>query len=198
MGGKKMDQFIKRLTLIFGVAVVFFSSHVTLAKTETSQDEHGLMTWKTQQDDLVLTIAQRKPSQTEAFFLARQLPENMVKEIANACTLQLIVSYSTKTAQDPITLDLAQWQVLHANKTGSLKTREGWLSQWKPQLTATQSASFNWSLFPTDQTFYPQDMNMGMIMVNLAQGSSFDLRLHWLEGSAKKHYAMKNLSCPKE
>jgi hypothetical protein len=167
--------------------------------TETHYvDEFGLHTWKIKSGDIRITLAQRKPSQTEAFFLARKLPETMVKEIANACTLQLIVEYPSITKQPPIEINIDKWRVFMINNNTKLKTRSDWLAEWKAQLTPSQAASFNWSLFPTEQTFYPQDMNMGMIMINLAQGKTFDLMMSWQQGTLNKKHTLKNLSCPKE
>lgn len=152
------------------------------AKEMHAIDEFGLHTWKFEQKNLIMTVSQRKPSQTESFFIARNLPSALSEQIAQSCTLQLTVENTKKSGASSIDIDLRNW-IINTNQQSKqsqrIKTKQEWLTDWEEKLSAAQIAAFQWATFPTEQNFYANDMNMGMITINQPQGTIFDLTMMW-------------------
>lgn len=147
--------------------------------------------WSWQTDVIHFRLIQRLPDQTRGYFMARQFPAEHAETIADSCVFQTIFK-NISSSSEPVKVeyDLNEWRVISPNKSAALITREKWHDRWfKVKLPKAALIAFEWSLLPTRQTYYAEDYNWGMTMLDLKPGNRFDLQIYWYE-DGKKHSAM--------
>ncbi len=161
------------------------------AEIVRSADEvTGLRKWHFVEGMLEVELVQRLPDQTRGFFMARGFPAAIADEIAVSCIFQTIIrNTGGQAAGSTVSVDLAQWHVIHGGKEQGVRLKEPWIASWPEGAVgeATRLA-FQWALFPTRQEFLADDYNWGMTAFGLSPGSVFDLDLVWRE-DGKAHSA---------
>ncbi len=170
------------------------------AETSVSKNpETGLVSWKLLEPGIDLTLAQRTPDQTRAFFLGRGFSRKVADDIATACVFQTIgKNPASGEGAQPLTIRLKEWRVIHKGQQRPVKLKEQWAQEWQgsDEKPAARLA-FRWATFPTEQTFEPAgDYNWGMISFDLPPGERFDVLLVWHEGEQRKQTLLTGLQCP--
>ncbi len=169
---------------------------------ERSTDtETGLQRWIFRRPGFELTLAQRTPDQTRAFFLARGFDRAIADEIATACVFQTIAKNLSDASDAPaLTIRLSEWRVMIKGKQRPLKLKSEWAKEWRNRKASKAARlAFRWATFPDEQTFYPRgDYNWGMISFNLPPGTRFDLLLSWHERQQHRQGIIKGLVCPED
>jgi hypothetical protein len=149
----------------------------------STDEETGLRKWHLVGDVLEVELVQRLPDQTRGFFLARGFPAAIADEIAVSCIFQTIIrNTGSQVADGTVSVDLAQWRVIHKDGERGVRLKEPWIASW-PETAVGESSrlAFQWALFPTRQEFLADDYNWGMTAFGLPPGAVFDLDLAWQE-----------------
>ncbi len=163
-------------------ALVALVAHAAAAGTARSVDPaSGLETWETQGKGLAVRLTQISPEQAQAFFEARGFPTERARHYARDCVFMTVVR---NTGTTPVELDLRRWRYQpRGGEPRPLKVKEEWLSEWDARgIDPAARIGFEWSQFPTTQTFAPADWNQGMTTYALPRGARFDLIYEWQSG----------------
>jgi hypothetical protein len=149
----------------------------------STDEETGLRKWHLVGDGLEVELVQRLPDQTRGFFLARGFPAAIADEIAVSCIFQTIIrNTGSQVADGTVSVDLAQWRVIHKDGERGIRLKEPWIASWPDTAVGESSRlAFQWALFPTRQEFLADDYNWGMTAFGLPPGAVFDLDLAWQE-----------------
>lgn len=154
-----------------------------------------------ERDGLKLEMAPLGDDPVRAFFLARGFPSDDAQHIVEtACLFRSAIGNSFSAEGSPeVTVALTEWRVTPASgRLGALKLREDWESVWKARgVPGDAATAFYWSLFPTEQTFYPTDYNWGFLTFGLPSGTVFDLTLSWRTGGSSHSTTIRGLQCPR-
>jgi len=188
---------IKRITcacVTFAcLAVVSLAARCGVVRS--ASEETGLVNWLFTGNGIEVELVQRLPDQTRGFFLARGFPPEVADEIATSCIFQTIVRNSG-TSTHPVSVDLAQWRLLHADGEGGVRLKEAWMDSWPvDKISQASRLAFRWATFPTQQEFLPGDYNWGMTAFGLAPGGVFDLNVVWQEGGQAQSGWIRGVEC---
>ncbi len=173
-------------------------SLATATVVRSADEETGLVKWHFTSDDLEIELIQRLPDQTRGFFLARGFSSEVTDEIATSCVLQTIVrNRGLAGAGVPIVIDLGQWRMVQAGRSGGIRLKEAWIASW-PEDRVSEAArlAFRWATFPTTQEFLPGDYNWGMTAYGLPPGAVFDLNVVWQQGGQTQDGWIRGIECP--
>ncbi|MDF1529023.1 MAG: hypothetical protein P1R74_07825 [Sedimenticola sp.] len=164
--------------------------------SHTQDSETGLEAWHWDDDGISITLNQRLPDQSRAFFLGRGLLPEAAEAVAQACVFQIIIRNSAEAAS-ALDVDLTEWRVIPAaGEPQGLRLDTEWQQQWQQQGVAQPARiAFRWALFPTRQTFQPGDWNMGMVTFGLSSGSEFDLEMAWRQDGQWQQARIEAMRC---
>jgi hypothetical protein len=163
---------------------------------EYTDADTGLDAWEWSGEGIKLQQIQRIPDQTRAFFLGRGFTREEAEHIASACVFQ---SVFYNQGEQPVTLDLAEWQVRAGNEIKPLKLTADWQQEWAARDSSQEARiAFQWSLFPNLQEFAPGDWNMGMVTYPVAHGDSLDLLVVWHSGETRHEAWLPGLRCAED
>lgn len=186
---------LRRLACVI-VMLPAWSAHAGDSKTLAQRHpETGLESWKTTRHGVTLELAQITPDQARAFFIGRGFEPAEAEHYATTCVFMTILR--NESAPAAISYRLADWRVVTAGgRAVPLKLKEDWLQEWKKRnLPPARKIAFEWSQFPSEQTFEPGDWNQGMTTVALPRGSRFDLKFGWTLHGKKQESVMKGVIC---
>lgn len=157
--------------------------------------ETGLESWKTTKLGVTLELTQLTPDQARAFFLGRGFEPADAGHYATACIFMTILR--NESAPAAISYNLAEWRAVTAGgRTRPPKLKEDWLKEWEARkLAPAHKIAFEWSQFPSEQTFEPGDWNQGMTTFALPHGSRFDLKFRWTVLGKQQENTMKGVIC---
>lgn len=157
--------------------------------------ETSLESWKTTLHGVTLELTQITPDQARAFFLGRGFESAEAEHYAAACVFMTILR--NESAPAAISYRLEEWRAITAGGRASpLKLKEGWLREWEARnLAQARKIAFEWSQFPSEQTFEPGDWNQGMTTFALPRGSRFDLKFRWMLRGKQQENTMKGVVC---
>jgi hypothetical protein len=157
-------------------------SHAAQAIHSTDPDT-GLRKWHLVDGNLEVELIQRLPDQTRGFFMARGFSPAIAEEIARNCIFQTIIRNTGSQADGAaVSIDQAQWRVIHADGEQGVRLKEPWIASWPENVVSEASRlAFQWALFPTQQEFLADDYNWGMTAFGLPPGAVFDLDFVWQE-----------------
>jgi hypothetical protein len=167
-------------------------------RIQTGTDEQAkLPYWQLTASGIEVRLVQRLPDQTRAYFQARGFSAENAETIAQSCVFQTIFHNTSNHGKpDAVTYDLNEWVVKVDGHEQSMKVREQWRREWQRKSIPTpQQVAFNWSLFPTHQTYQPGDYNWGMSIFNLKPGTTFDLKLVWHQYGKSHSAHIKDIRC---
>ena len=185
-----------RLTLAFAI---LFAANATAEPEKHVDPETGLVGWEWQDDDVSITLNQRLPDQSRAYFQGRGFRSEAADRIAESCVFQAIIR---NRADPPVVmqLNLADWRVHQAGESvRPLRLESEWQPEWERRdVGQAARIAFRWSLFPTVQTFQPGDWNMGMITIGLHPGESFDLEVVWRQDEVPRRVSFGGMRCAPE
>jgi hypothetical protein len=143
----------------------------------TTDPDTGVESWSIEDRGFAVSLTQMLPDQARAFFLGRGFPRDAAERYAEACVFMTIVR---NVGAAPLEFDLRGWRVSGVPGVERLETREAWLVLWQTEgLGESQRIAFEWSQFPTTQSFEPGDWNQGMTTVKARPATRFDLELRW-------------------
>jgi hypothetical protein len=178
--------------------LLFLAGTPLAAEIARSADEEtGLRKWHLAEGKLEVELVQRLPDQTRGFFMARGFSPAIADEIAVSCIFQTIIR-NTGTQADAVavSVDLAQWRVIHADGERGVRLKEPWMASWPENSVGEASRlAFQWALFPTQQEFLADDYNWGMTAFGLPPGAVFDLDLVWQEDGTMHTTRIAALEC---
>lgn len=163
----------------------------------SADEETGLRKWHLAEGMLEVELVQRLPDQTRGFFMARGFSPAIADEIAVSCIFQTIIR-NTGTRDDAVavSIDLAQWRVIHASGEQGVRLKEPWMASWPENVVSrTSRLAFQWALFPTQQEFLADDYNWGMTAFGLPPGAVFDLDLVWQEDGKVRTTRIAAIEC---
>ena len=160
-------------------------------------EENGLEKWHFIDGDIEIELVQRLPDQTRALFMNHAFSREVIEQLALSCMFQTIIRNSGKSgAGQPVTIDLAQWRLQHAGKTGSILLKEPLLASWSDEdADAAAKLVVRWGMFPTRQEYFPGDYNWGLTAYGIPPGSVFDLAVTWQEGEVQRSGEIKGIVC---
>jgi hypothetical protein len=184
--------------LLAGLALSAFA-HVAPAQdgvTRHSTDpDTALSTWEVDNQGVHLRLTQISPEQARAFMLNRGMDKESVEEFAHTCVYMTVVRNEGK---QPIEHKLAYWHyVPEGGQPRTMLDKHDWLSRWQPRsFSKPVKLAFEWSQFPSEQTFAPGDWNQGMTTFALPAGSRFDVRYRWRQNGILHEGKLQNVQCP--
>jgi len=181
--------------------LLFFLLSIPLLCTaevqRSANEENGLEKWHFIDGDIEIELVQRLPDQTRALFMNHAFSREVIEQLALSCMFQTIVRNTGKsgTGQE-ISIDLTQWRMQHAGKTGSILLKEPLLASWSDEdADAAAKLVIRWGMFPTQQEYLPDDYNWGLTAYGIPPGSTFDLAVTWLEGGVQHSGNIKGVVC---
>lgn len=179
--------------ILFGL---LWNSLVTADITHRIDDATGLQTWEWTDGKSQFTFNQRVPDQARAFFQARGFTSVQSEPIAQNCFFQIIIR-NLANNDNPMVLDLEQWQVIEKNgATHPPRLEQHWRQQLQEmKVTKAAGIAFRWALFPTHQSFQPGDWNMGLITMGTAPGKPFSLNITWKEQDTPRQVRINDMRC---
>jgi hypothetical protein len=189
-----------RFSTSLALCVVLWNAPLQ-AEVITGTDEMAhLPFWEWRNDTMTLRLVQRLPDQTRAYFSGRGFKGADVESIASYCVFQTVyTNISVVNHGHVIEHDIRDWRVHYQGKTLTILPREDWQPVWRSKgITQAQIVAFEWSLFPTTQRFEPGDYNWGMTFVNVPNGASFDLDIHWKVDGEPQTARIPNVTCAKD
>ena len=188
------NQTLLSVTLL---SLALLSSDVRSELTSGTDDVAQLPFWEWRDDTVSIRLVQRLPDQTRGYFEARGFSKQHAEIIAQSCVFQTIFkNVADAGAQQVVSYDLSQWQVIANGKQQQMKLREHWQQQWKKlNVSSKAKIAFKWSLLPTQQTYKAQDFNWGMSIYGLKPGSRFDLRMVWTVNDKVQSTTITNIEC---
>ena len=163
----------------------------------SADPETGLRNWHLVEGNLEIELVQRLPDQTRGFFMARGFSSTIADEIAVSCIFQTIIRNTGSQADDAtVSVDLAQWRVMHDGVAQAIRLKEPWMASWPETAVSEPSRlAFQWALFPTQQQFLTDDYNWGMTAIGLPPGSVFDLDVVWQEDEEPRSARVNGIEC---
>lgn len=162
---------------------------------EAYQDERtGLDAWRWRGERFSLSLIQRLPDQTRAFFLARGFSREAVDELAGQCLFQTLMG--NRGSQGTIEVDLRDWRFRAKGREGKLTLKEDWLRRWEARGESMPArVAFRWSFYPTEQRFEPDDWNMGMTSYPVPPGTVIDVHFQWREDGEVRRGILAGVRC---
>jgi hypothetical protein len=163
----------------------------------SANEENGLEKWHFIDSDIEIELVQRLPDQTRALFMNHAFSREVIEQLALSCMFQTIVRNTGKSgAGQEISIDLTQWRMQHAGKTGSILLKEPLLASWSDEdADAAAKLVIRWGMFPTQQEYSPDDYNWGLTAYGIPPGSTFDLAVTWQEGGVQHSGDIKGIVC---
>ena len=189
-----------RIKLSFILIMLLCLSSVKAMLVTGTDDVAQLPFWEWRNDYMKVRLVQRLPDQTRAYFAGRGFKPAEVKKIAGYCVFQTVYTNTSSIDNKRIVLhDIRDWKYNYNGKTFAMKPRENWKPFWQQQKVAqAQIVAFEWSLFPSNQTFEAGDYNWGMTVFEVPHGATFDLTISWKVDGEKKTAIMKKITCAKD
>ncbi|HYQ70449.1 MAG TPA: hypothetical protein VET88_00825 [Gammaproteobacteria bacterium] len=165
--------------------------------TRSADAETGLRKWHLVEGNLEVELVQRLPDQTRGFFMARGFSAAIAEEIAVSCIFQTIIRNTGRRVDSgTVSVDLAQWRVIHEGREQGIRLKEPWMANWTAAAVSEPSRlAFRWALFPTQQEFLADDYNWGMTAIGLPPGTVFDLDLVWQEDGKPRTERLAAIEC---
>lgn len=163
----------------------------------STNEENGLETWHFIDGDIEIELVQRLPDQTRALLMNHAFSNAVIEQLALSCMFQTIVRNTGKsTTGQAVSIDLTQWRMKHAGKTGSILLKEPLLDSWSDE-DADPAAKLviRWGMFPTQQDYLPGDYNWGLTAYGIPPGSVFDLVVTWQEGKTQRSGEIRDIVC---
>lgn len=188
-----------RPSLLAGVPLLVCASLSWGGETMYGRDpETGTESWKTSHRGVTLEMAQITPDQSRAFFIGRGFAREEAERYAAACVFMTVLRNDAAPAA--IHYRLAEWRaVVPGRRATPPKLKEDWLAEWTARgLPAAQKIAFEWSQFPSEQTFEPGDWNQGMSTFMLPPGGRFDLMLRWTVRGKPEEHLLKGVRCAQD
>ncbi|WP_455197932.1 hypothetical protein [Kaarinaea lacus] len=181
--------------------LLFIVVRIADAEVVTGTDEVAqLPFWEWRNNYMTVRLVQRLPDQTRAYFSGRGFKSPEVKVISGFCIFQTV--YTNTTGEENkrvIEHDIRTWRYRYKGKDLLMKPREDWKNDWLALGVAqSQIVAFEWSLFPSRQTFKAGDYNWGMSVFKVAHGDSFDLELNWTVDGIKQSAMVPGITCAKD
>ena len=163
----------------------------------SANEENGLEKWHFIDSDIEIELVQRLPDQTRALFMNHAFSREVIEQLALSCMFQTIVRNTGKSGADQvIAIDLTQWRMQHAGKTGSILLKEPLLASWSDEdADAAAKLVIRWGMFPTQQEYLPDDYNWGLTAYGIPPGSTFDLAVTWQEGTVQHSGKIRDIVC---
>ena len=169
-----------------------------LATPVSAQETGGVFIW--QGDGLKLETAPLPRDQVVAFMLARGFDSETAKFIAQeGCIFRSAIGRDDETADKAaVSVDLDSWQILSSGQQTTLRTRQKWARVLDDrQIDAGAGIALEWALFPTRQSFAPDDYNWGLLSFALPPGTRFDLVYSWISGDTGYQQKFTDMECAK-
>lgn len=173
------------------------ASSASATVTHGIDAEAQLPYWEVVDEGMSLRLVQRLPDQTRGFFMARGFDAPQADMIAMSCVFQTVFrNTATPDQGGDVDYHLRNWVVHAIGGRQGMKTREDWRAVWVgKQAPKAAQVAFEWSLFPTQQTYRPGDYNWGMSIFNLAPGSAFDLDVVWRWHGKTRAVRIEKMRC---
>jgi len=183
------------------VGMLFFLLLVPLLSAaevlRSASKENGLVKWHFIDGDIEIELVQRLPDQTRALLMKHAFSNAVVEQLALGCMFQTIIRNTGKSATgQAVSIDLTQWRMKHAGKTGNILLKESLLDSWSDEDADPAAKLFlRWSMFPTQQDYLPGDYNWGLTAYGIPPGSTFDLVITWQEGETRHSGEINDIVC---
>lgn len=186
---------LRRLVCIMGMLLAW-NAHAGEGKTLAQRNpETGLESWKSTRHGVTLELTQLTPDQSRAFFIGRGFEPAEAEYYAAACVFMTILR--NESAPSAIAYRLADWRAITADgRALPVKLKENWLKEWEARnLAPARKIAFEWSQFPSEQTFEPGDWTQGMTTFALPRGSRFNLEYRWTIKDRQQKNILKGVHC---
>jgi hypothetical protein len=159
-----------------------------------AQNADGFFVW--QGDGLKLETAPLPRDRVVAFMLARGFDSDTARMIAEqGCIFRSAIG---SDAGGRASVTLSDWQVLVGGQPQGMRTRQKWAQVLQDQQADPGAAiALEWALFPTEQSFGPDDYNWGLLSFALPPGTRFDLAFSWVSGDTGYEQKFTNMECAK-
>lgn len=169
----------------------------TAEVVRSANEENGLEKWHFIEGDIEIELVQRLPDQTRALFMNHAFSKEVIEHLAQSCMFQTIIRNAGKSSTGrAVVIDLTQWRMQHAGKTGSILLKEPLLASWSnDDADPPARLVFRWGMFPTQQEYLPGDYNWGLTAYGIPPGSTFDLVVTWQEGSVLRKGEIRDILC---
>lgn len=163
-----------------------------------AQETDGVFNW--QGNGLKLETAPLPRDQVVAFMLARGFDGETARFIAQeGCIFRSAIGRDDETAiEAPVSVDLDKWRIRRSGQQTGLRTRQKWAQILNDrQIDAGAGIALEWALFPTRQSFAPDDYNWGLLSFALPPGTRFDLVYSWTSGDTGYEQKFTDMECAK-
>jgi len=157
-----------------------------------AQITRGGFVW--QGDGLKLETAALSHDRVVAFMLARGFDSETAKLIAReGCIFRSAIG---SDEGGRVSVTLSDWRVLVEGQQQGMRTRQKWAQVLQARQADPGAAiALEWALFPTEQSFGPDDYNWGLLSFALAPGTRFDLAFSWVSDDTVYEQKFTNMEC---
>jgi len=178
-----------------GLLTALITTVPVAAGVRHSEDpDTGLQRWQWEGSAAAITLTQRLPDQTRAFFQGRGFAAEDAEPLAADCLFQAEIRNRSEAT---MSLALDRWRVTAASgQPQPIRLEAQWQEEWaEREVPQAARIAFRWSLFPTRQTFAPGDWNMGMVTMGLSEGDRFDLLIPFTIDGSQHQVTLEGLQC---
>lgn len=164
------------------------------ATMAVAQNADEFFVW--QGDGLKLETAPLPRDRVVAFMLARGFDSDTAGMIARqGCIFRSAIG-SDDGGRASVTL--SDWRVLVDGQQQEMRTRQKWAQVLEDRQADPGAAiALEWALFPTEQSFGPDDYNWGLLSFALPPGTRFDLAFSWVSGDIRYEQEFTDMECAK-
>jgi hypothetical protein len=149
-------------------------------------------------DGLRLETAALPRDQIVAFLLARGFDSATAGEIAEeGCIFRSAIgSFALAPGEEPVSVNLGDWRVTVNGQQRGLRLREDWAAEMARRGADPAAAiALEWALFPSEQSFGPEDYNWGLLSFALPPGTRFDVTFSWRKGQSEYSRSFTQMEC---
>ena len=177
--------------------LLFMPSLCAAEVLRSANEENGLEKWHFIDSNIEIELGQRLPDQTRALFMNHAFSREVIEQLALSCMFQTIIRNTGKSGPgQTVSIDLTQWRMRHAGKTGGILLKEPLLASWTDDdADAAAKLVVRWGMFPTQQEYLPGDYNWGLTAYGIPPGSAFDLAVTWQEGEVPHGGEIRGIVC---
>ncbi len=149
-------------------------------------------------DGLRLETAALPRDQVIAFLLARGFDSDTAGAIAEeGCIFRSAIgSFALAPGEGPVSVSLGDWRVMADGQERGLRLRETWAAEMARRgADPAAGIALEWALFPSEQSFGPEDYNWGLLSFALPPGTRFDFTFSWRKGQSEYSRSFTEMEC---
>jgi len=176
---------------------IFLSSYTVTCLAENKNVSIKSPVWEKVKNGITFSLKQIPVAQVSAFYIGRGFSSQQIKPYANSCVYRAIMR--NDKAADKIHFIRNNWLIKTQESTQNITKNMHWLELFKQKgVKPSALIAFRLAQLPEEQEYQPNgDWNQGMLSVNLAVGSKFDIIIRWDMKGKPYEFTLQGISCTK-